>query len=274
MKQITLFSLIVVFLLQVSCVNSQDNSQDGSRVKIETEFGDITLKLFDETPIHRDNFIKLANEGFFDGLLFHRVIENFMIQGGDPDSKNAEPGKRLGGGDPGYTLPAEIDSSLFHKKGVLAAARRGGPSNPEKRSSGSQFYIVQGTVFSHGALDTMEMKINQQRQKEVMQQLFSQGQDELAQLQQAGEEEKLNLRMAEIREMANQKISQMAPLKISDERREVYTTVGGYPSLDNEYTIFGEVIEGLDVLDKLAAVETDQFNRPVNDIKMKVKVLD
>ncbi|KOH43286.1 peptidylprolyl isomerase [Sunxiuqinia dokdonensis] len=120
----------------------------------------------------------------------------------------------------------------------------------------------------------MEMKINQQRQKEVMQQLFSQGQDELAQLQQAGEEEKLNLRMAEIREMANQKISQMAPLKISDERREVYTTVGGYPSLDNEYTIFGEVIEGLDVLDKLAAVETDQFNRPVNDIKMKVKVLD
>jgi cyclophilin family peptidyl-prolyl cis-trans isomerase len=157
---------------------------------------------------------------------------------------------------------------------VLAAARKGGPSNPEKRSSGSQFYIVQGTIFSHGALDTMEMKMNQQRHRAVMKQLFGQAKDELTQLQQAGEEEKLNLRVAEIRELANQKISQMPPLEFSAERREVYTTVGGYPSLDNEYTIFGEVNEGLDVLDKLAAVETDQFDRPVNDIKMNVKVLD
>lgn len=274
MKQIVLGFLIGIFFLQVSCVNSQSNHESKNLVKIETEFGDITLKLFDETPVHRDNFIKLASEGFFDGLLFHRVIEGFMIQGGDPDSKNAEPGKRLGGGDPGYTLPAEIDSSLIHKKGVLAAARRGGPSNPEKRSSGSQFYIVQGTVFSHGALDTMEMKMNQQRQRTVRQQFFNQAQDELGQLQQAGDEEKLNLRVAEIREMADQKISQMEPLEFSAERREVYTTVGGYPSLDNEYTIFGEVIEGLDVLDKLAAVETDEFDRPVNDIKMNVKVLD
>ena len=273
MKKIVLAFFIGIFSLQFSCVNSQSNPQ-GSRVKIETEFGDITVKLFDETPVHRDNFIKLANQGFFDGLLFHRVIEDFMIQGGDPDSKNAEPGKRLGGGDPGYTLPAEIDSSLFHKKGVLAAARRGGPSNPEKRSSGSQFYIVQGTVFSHGALDTMEMKMNQQRQRAVMQQFFSEAQDELSQLQQSGDQEKLNLRMAEIREKANEKISQMPRVEFSDERREVYTTVGGYPSLDNEYTIFGEVIEGLDVLDKLAGVETDQFDRPVNDIRMKVKVLD
>ena len=274
MKKIVLAFLSGIFFLQVSCVNSQNDKQSGSLVKIETEFGDITLKLFDETPIHRDNFIKLANEGFFDGLLFHRVIEDFMIQGGDPDSKNAEPGKRLGGGDPGYTLPAEIDSSLFHKKGALAAARRGGPANPEKRSSGSQFYIVQGTVFSHGALDTLEMKMNQQRQRTVMQQFFSEAQEELSQLQQAGDQEKLNLRVTEIREKADDKISQMPRLEFSAERRETYTTLGGYPSLDNEYTIFGEVIEGLDVLDKLAGVETDQFDRLVNDVKMKVKVLD
>ncbi len=274
MKQIILTLLTGILFLQVSCVNSQNNKVDGSLVKIETEFGDITLKLYDETLVHRDNFLKLANEGFFDGLLFHRVIEDFMIQGGDPDSKNAEPGKRLGGGDPGYTLPAEIDSSLFHKRGVLAAARRGGPSNPEKRSSGSQFYIVHGTVFSHGALDTLEIKMNKQRQRTLMQKYFSNAQDELSQLQQAGDQEKLNLRVAEIREQANEEISQMPRLEFSTERREAYTTVGGYPSLDNEYTIFGEVIEGLDVLAKLAVVETDQFDRPVNDIKMNVKVLD
>lgn len=274
MKKIIFSILIALSLLQISCVNSQNNKKQENLVKIETTYGDMTIRLFNQTPAHRDNFIKLANEGFYNGLLFHRVIKDFMIQGGDPDSKDAEPGKRLGGGDPGYTLPAEIDSTLFHKRGVLAAARRGGPDNPEKRSSGSQFYIVQGAVFTEGALDTMEMKMNVQRQRMIMQKHFNAAQTELNQLKQAGDQDQFNIRIAEVREQANQEVGQLTPLKISPEKRKAYTAVGGYPSLDNEYTIFGEVIEGLDVLDKIAAVETDQFDRPLKNIKMKVKVLD
>ena len=274
MKQILLFFLIGSFFLQVSCVNSQKNQQKETLVKIETDYGDMTVKLFDQTPAHRDNFIKLANEGFYDGLLFHRVIENFMIQGGDPDSKNAQPEQHLGSGDPGYTLPAEIDSTLFHKKGMLAAARRGGPSNPEKRSSGSQFFIVQGTVFTPGALDTLETKMDMQHQQMIMKKHFIAAQDELNQLRQAGNQDQFNVRAAEIREEANTELSTLPKITIVPERKEAYTTVGGYPSLDNEYTIFGEVVEGLEVLDKIASVETDQFDRPKTDVKMKVKVLD
>jgi cyclophilin family peptidyl-prolyl cis-trans isomerase len=274
MKQLLLLLLITTFFIQISCGNSQESRQKETLVRIETDYGDMTVKLFDQTPAHRDNFIKLANEGFYDGLLFHRVINHFMIQGGDPDSKTAQPGQRLGGGDPGYTLPAEIDSSLFHKKGVLAAARRGGPSNPEKRSSGSQFYIVRGKVFTVGALDTLEMKMNMQQQKTVMQKHFAAAQDELNQLQQAGKIDQFNIKVAEIREKANAELASMPKVVIGPQRREAYTTIGGYPSLDQEYTIFGEVVEGLDVLDKIAAVETGPADRPLTDIKMKVKVLD
>ncbi|WP_430973036.1 peptidylprolyl isomerase [Sunxiuqinia rutila] len=274
MKKLLITCLAGFLFFQVSCVNSKSNKENGSVVKIETSYGDITLRLFDETPIHRDNFIKLANEGFYDGLLFHRIIENFMIQGGDPDSKNATPGQRLGGGDPGYTLPAEINDQFFHKKGVLAAARRGGPDNPEKRSSGSQFYILQGTVFTPGALDTLEQKMNQQQQRAIMKKHLDQAQQELNELRKADDQDQFNIRVAEIREEANAEASQLPAKKLSAERREAYTTVGGYPSLDQEYTIFGEVIDGLDVLDKIAAVETDRYDRPVEDIQMKVKVLD
>ncbi|WP_321289504.1 peptidylprolyl isomerase [uncultured Sunxiuqinia sp.] len=274
MKQLLFAFLIATFFIQTSCGNSTKKTSKETKVKIETEYGDLIVKLYNQTPQHRDNFIKLAKEGFYDDLLFHRVINGFMIQGGDPDSKNAEAGKRLGGGDPGYTIPAEIDSSLFHKKGVLAAARRGGPGNPEKRSSGSQFYVVQGTVFTEGAIDTMEMKLNMQRQRSVMQKYFQGAQQELNQLKQEGDQDQLNIRVAEIREQANQEISKLPTLKISPERREIYTTIGGYPSLDNEYTVFGEIVEGLDVLDKIAGVETDQYDRPTEDIKMKVKVID
>ncbi|HKJ43922.1 MAG TPA: peptidylprolyl isomerase [Sunxiuqinia sp.] len=274
MKKLLLFLLIGTLFFEVSCADSQNASKKETRVKIETQYGDIIVKLYNQTPKHRDNFIKLAKDGFYDGLLFHRVINHFMIQGGDPDSRNAKPGQRLGGGDPGYTLPAEIDSSLFHKRGVLAAARRGGPSNPEKRSSGSQFYIVQGTVFTEGALDTLEMKINMGKQRKVMQKYFAKDQNELNRLRQESNQDEFNVRVAQIRDSAAEEISHMKPYKISPERREVYTTIGGYPSLDNEYTIFGEVVEGLDVLDKIAAVKTDQNDRPVDNIKMKVKVLD
>jgi len=194
-----------------------------TRVKIITPQGDIVVELFNQTPLHRDNFVRLAREGFFDGLLFHRVISGFMIQGGDPDSRGARPGQPLGMGDPGYTLPAEIVPGVFHRRGALAAARMGDQMNPERRSSGSQFYLVQGRVWSH---------------------------EELTQM------------------------AQQRGLTITEEARQIYTTEGGTPHLDATYTIFGQVVEGLDVIDRIAAVQTDRANRPLEDVSMRVVVLD
>ena len=195
---------------------------DETIVLIETAFGTIKAKLYNSTPQHRDNFIKLAKEGFYDGTLFHRVIDGFMIQGGDPDSKTAQPGQPLGMGGPGYTIPAEIGAKHF--RGALAAARTGGPSNPEKRSSGSQFYIVQ-----------------------------------------AG-------KSAQNQAIINQKQSMGVPY--SQAEIDFYNQVGGYPGLDGEYTVFGQVLEGMDVVDQIAKVQKNERDRPLKDIKMKVKVLD
>lgn len=195
-------------------------AQAQTKVRIETPYGDMVVKLYDETPKHRDNFIKLVKGGFYDNLLFHRVIENFMIQGGDPDSKDAPAGKMLGVGDVGYTVPAEFVPGLYHKKGALSAARQGDAVNPAKASSGCQFYIVQGQVYP--------------------QEMFS---------------------MFESR-----------GLKLNDEQKQLYSTVGGTPHLDGDYTVFGEVIEGLDVIDKIAAVQTDRADRPVEDVWMKMRI--
>jgi peptidyl-prolyl cis-trans isomerase B (cyclophilin B) len=193
-----------------------------TKVLITTDLGDITIELFNETPLHRDNFIKLVNEGFYDGTIFHRVIQDFMIQGGDPDSRNAEPGVPLGMGGPGYTLPAEFVQGLFHEKGVLSAARMGDQVNPQKESSGSQFYIVQGKVYTPQELDLIEQRTGK---------------------------------------------------LLSNEQRNIYTTIGGTPHLDNDYTVFGQVVEGLDVVDKITAVEKDRRDRPIEDIKMTMKVV-
>jgi cyclophilin family peptidyl-prolyl cis-trans isomerase len=188
-------------------------------IEITTIHGVIKLKLYDETPLHRDNFLKLATEGFYDSLLFHRIIKGFMIQGGDPNSKNAAPGVMLGSGDIGYTIPAEFNEKLFHKKGALAAART---DNPAMASSGCQFYIVQGKVYGEDELTMLENRIG---------------------------------------------------FKFSPEQREAYKTIGGTPFLDRKYTVYGEVIEGLDVLDKIAAVATGPGDRPVEDLRMTVKVI-
>lgn len=195
-------------------------AQAQTKVRIETPYGDMVVKLYDETPKHRDNFIKLVKEGFYDNLLFHRVIENFMIQGGDPDSKGAPAGKMLGVGDVGYTVPAEFVKGLYHKKGALSAARQGDAVNPAKASSGCQFYIVQGQVYP----------------QEMFAMFESRG------------------------------------LKLNDEQKQLYSTVGGTPHLDGDYTVFGEVIEGLDVIDKIAAVQTDRADRPVEDVWMKMRI--
>lgn len=192
-------------------------------VEMNTSYGKIVLKLYNDTPLHRDNFIKLATEGVFDGLLFHRVIEHFMIQGGDPNSKDAKPGKMLGDGTLGYNIPAEFRPERFHKRGTLCAAREGDVVNPKKESSASQFYIVQGRVWSDADLDRMETMMNK---------------------------------------------------KFSDEQRKAYTTEGGTPHLDGEYTVFGEVVEGMEVVDKIAAAQRDRYDRPLEDIRIdKVNVI-
>ncbi len=192
-------------------------------VELETPYGNMTIELYDDTPQHRDNFIKLASEGFYNDLLFHRIIDGFMIQGGDPESRGAASGKQLGMGGPGYTVPAEFVKERIHQKGALAAARTGGPSNPQKRSSGSQFYIVHGKPLSEAEMDMMERR---------------------------------------------------SGYKYSEEERKAYMEVGGTPFLDREYTVFGIVTEGLDVIDKIAAVKTRPGDRPVEDVKMKITVKD
>lgn len=272
MRKIAFIILPALFVLGLSC--GTGNSKPGADiVEIKTDFGSIKVKLYDETPEHKKNFLKLVEEGFYNDLLFHRVINNFMIQGGDPDSKDAEPGVRLGGGSPGYTVPAEFVPKYFHKKGALAAARKGGPSNPEKRSSGSQFYIVHGEIFTNGKLDTMEMAINGKKKNELMQEHFEQAKAELNEYQKNQDQVGFSTRVAEIREKVDSIYEAGPKFAYTGEQIEAYTSVGGYPSLDGEYTVFGEVVEGLDVLDKIAGIETDTKNRPITDVKMQVELV-
>lgn len=206
-----------------SPAKAEANVAKHQKALISTKYGDITVLLYDDTPKHRDNFIKLVKDGFYDGTLFHRVMEGFMIQGGDPDSKGAAPGVRLGNGGPGYTIEAEFRPEHIHKKGALAAARQPDAVNPEKRSSGSQFYIVQGKPVTAPQLNQMAKRTG---------------------------------------------------AFYTPEQIKTYQEIGGTPFLDNNYTVFGEVIDGMDVIDKIAAVKTDPNNRPVKDVEMTIKLID
>lgn len=248
-------------------------AQKNQMVVISTDLGDIKIKLYNETPRHRDNFVRLAKEGYFDGVLFHRVINHFMIQGGDPESKNATPGARLGNGGPAYTIPAEFVPGLFHKKGALAAARQGDQVNPKKESSGSQFYIVQGKKWRPGELDSLEMKMNFTLKQNIYRNVFSPYQNELDKYRQEKKDDLFNKRVAQLQIKADSLYNLAPKSKLSDTQKKAYTTIGGYPSLDGGYTVFGEVVEGLDVLDKIAAVKTDGADRPLQDVRMKVKVI-
>lgn len=209
----------LLFLFAFAAITSCNKGDGYTYAEIKTTHGTMKVKLFNSTPQHRDNFIKLANEGFYEDLLFHRVIKGFMAQGGDPESRGAAPGKRLGSGGPGYTIPAEIGAP--HIKGALSAARTGGSSNPEKRSSGSQFYIVSGKPVSDAQLNQFE---------------------------------------------------QSKGIKYSAKQRELYKKLGGAPFLDMDYTVYGEVVEGLEVIDKIESVQT-QADRPLEDVKMNIKIL-
>ena len=241
------------------------------RVKIQTPLGDIVLRLYDETPLHRDNFLKLVKEGFYDGTLFHRVIKNFMIQGGDPDSKGAPADKMLGVGGPGYTIEAEIKDGLFHKRGALAAARQGDEVNPERRSSGSQFYIVWGQVYNENQLRQFSKQIMMQKLQAEFNKLVASHRAEVMQMRR----ERNHAGLQELQEkLAAEAESNVGKTGLTDDQLKIYSTVGGTPHLDGQYTVFGEVEEGLDVVEKIQNSATGRADRPVDDIEMRIVVVE
>ena len=278
MKRISIYIVLVLFVSALLLSFTMSNNND-SVVIIDTKFGEIKVKLYDQTPLHKANFIKLVSEHFFDDLLFHRVIKEFMLQGGDPDSKNAQPGVMLGNGGPGYTVPAEFVPDLIHKKGALSAARESDQVNPKKESSGSQFYIVQGRVFSPQELDNFEVRMNQNLKNQILGQIIMAPENEklrsqLDSIKKIGTQEALMGFLKEIEPLAETEMAKQGSgvFKFSEEQRKIYTTIGGTPHLDGNYTVFGEVIEGMNVVDSICAQKTDKNDRPLEDLKMKIKL--
>ncbi|MBE6314922.1 MAG: peptidylprolyl isomerase [Bacteroidales bacterium] len=238
----------------------------GPTVLITTTMGDIKVRLYDETPKHRDNFMKLVSENYYDSILFHRVIKNFMVQTGDPTSKTAGPDTPLGSGDPSYTIEAEIDyPKFFHKYGALAAARTSDQINPERRSSGSQFYIVTGNKYTAGQLAQMEQRMTQQAMQDYFQKLTAEYQDTIKSFYKSGDKEGLE---ALRQELIAKTEANVKPVKMTEEAVAAYTTVGGTPHLDGTYTVFGEVLEGMDVVEKIQNSVTGKNDRPVEDIRI------
>lgn len=265
------FLLLSAILLFQMCGLAQKNP---TMVLVETDFGNMKIELYDDTPLHRDNFIKLVNDGFYNGTLFHRVINGFMIQGGDPQSVSAGPNQRLGAGGPGYLVDAEIVyPKHFHKKGALAAARQGDQGNPQRKSSGSQFYLVHGDTIQESYLHQMEKMKTQQMEQAIFTKYVMPFRNELVEMQKEGDEEGLKALMDKLRADAESEISALETFKFTSEQIEAYTTIGGTPQLDGDYTVFGEVVEGLEVIDKIAALETDQADRPITDVAVKLSII-
>ncbi|WP_288952946.1 peptidylprolyl isomerase [uncultured Prevotella sp.] len=241
-----------------------------TRLKIKTSEGDIIIRLYDETPKHRDNFLKLAKEGYYNGTLFHRVIKDFMIQGGDPNSKNAPKGKVLGTGGPDYTIPAEfIYPQLFHKRGTLSAARTGDEVNPERASSGSQFYIVWGKIYKSAELKQLERQMGIQQEQDVFNQLAKQHHDEIMNLRRNRDHVGLQTLQNKLIEETKEKCKSQGKPTFTLEQNEAYTTLGGTPFLDNQYTVFGEVEEGLDIVGRIQNCQTDCNDRPSEDVRIE-----
>ena len=223
MKKGIIVLILGLLMLNITAMSQKESKEKVIKFVVHTDYGDMKGILYNETPQHRDNFVKLIKSGFYNDLLFHRVIPDFMIQGGDPNSKDAKAGVPLGSGGPGYTIPAEFNKNLIHKKGALSAARQGDPVNPKKASSGSQFYIVEGKQYTPSMLKNMTLQ---------------------------------------------------SGLEWTPELAKVYEEVGGTPFLDMNYTVFGEITDGLEVIDKISTVEKDDGNRPVKDVKMTIKLID
>jgi peptidyl-prolyl cis-trans isomerase B (cyclophilin B) len=271
-----LFSFLIVMLLFLATGCAQDSKKD-FLVTIKTPHGNMYAILYDETPKHKANFIKLAKEKYYDSLLFHRVIQGFMIQGGDPDSRDAKPGQALGRGGPGYTIPAEINTRRFHEKGALSAARLGDQVNPKKESSGSQFYIVHGTVYPEAALKQVEESIKFQKKNDLLRQILETPQyasfrQEILNKQQAGDAPWLQSFFEKCDTLIIKHYPDYKVMTYSDEQKVAYANQGGSPHLDGDYTVFGKVIKGLEIIDKIAAEIKGPGDRPVTDIWMVITV--
>jgi peptidyl-prolyl cis-trans isomerase B (cyclophilin B) len=261
--------LIIPLILLIHSCNAPGGN-DNTSILIKTTSGDIKIKLYDVTPVHRDNFIKLINSEFYDNVSFHRVIKDFMIQAGDPLTRPVNS-KSYPDSLNNYTLPAEINSTCFHRKGALAAARKGNEENPEMRSSGTQFYIVHGIKYTDADLDQAELRINSNMKQSVFNKLISHITDSLRLSE-------TTVSDSEIQEIASVKmfdyLSGNNNFKIPEDQRLIYKTIGGVPRLDGTYTVFGEVTEGLDVVDRIAATATDSNDKPLTDIRiLKIKII-
>lgn len=275
MRIISITFLFMICVLSLSeGANAQINmakqmaNEKETKVVFETTLGNIVVKLYNETPKHRDNFLKVVNDSVYNGVLFHRVIKDFMIQTGDPSSKTAEAGHQLGSGYLGYTVEAEfVYPQYFHKKGALAAARTGDAVNPERRSSASQFYIVTGKSYSPQQVEMMEQRMGDQKKEDIFSGLVRERVDSIRNMQAAGDSLGLEELQNELIALTEAEYAKN-PLKFTTAQVEAYTTVGGTPHLDGQYTVFGEVVEGMDVVDKIQQAATDPADRPVDDIKI------
>lgn len=269
--------LLLVALVGVNAHNSTTSTMDNNnattnqgdvKVLLKTTLGDITILLYGDTPRHTENFVKLAKSGHYDGLLFHRVITDFMIQGGDPSSKDAPKGKMLGGGDMPYEIDTEIDfPNHYHHRGAIAAARQGDAVNPQRKSSGSQFYIVTGRKFSQGQLDAMEHKAIMQRKQDVFDRLSMEYRDSIMSMRRNRDHEGLNALRDKLA-AETEKLTANDSTYFTPEQRNVYMTEGGTPHLDGTYTVFGRVLSGMEVVDKIQQVDTDGNDRPIEDIRI------
>ena len=279
MKMKKIIIIVMAFALMSSIAIAQKNKNitmenqtvqatGDALVEIKTSVGDITIRLYGETPKHRDNFLKLVNDGFYNDVLFHRVINKFMIQTGDPESKGAPAGKMLGAGGPGYDIDAEIVyPQFFHKRGALAAARQGDEVNPDRRSSGSQFYIVTGKVYNASQLGQMEKQLQMQQMQAIFNDLASQHRDSIMAMRRNRDQAGLQALQDELVKKTEAEAAKN-PVKLTDAQREAYTTVGGTPHLDGTYTVFGEVVEGMDVVAKIETTAIGAQDRPKEDIKI------
>ena len=279
MKKTTILFTLILCCITACTGNQKKNNNmandNATLVKIETTMGDITVKLYDETPKHKENFIKLVKEGVYDSTLFHRVIKNFMIQAGDPTSKTASATDTLGSGDVGYTIPAEFNPKFFHKRGVLAAARQGDDVNPNKESSGCQFYIVTGRKFSEAQMINMENQMNEARLDTVFQALARKHMKEIYKMRKANDMEGLMELQDSLENQARKEVAKEPALKFTPEQIKAYTTVGGAPHLDGSYTVFGEVVDGMNVVAEIETAKTNRQDRPTQDIRiLKATVLE
>ena len=287
MRKHFLLSFVMMAFAFISCSANNTASEGSSpasdqkadnkmtQVKLETSMGDIIVELYNETPQHRDNFIKLVKEGYYDGVLFHRVIKDFMIQTGDGNSKTAGPETMLGDGDPGYTIEAEfVYPKYFHKRGALAAARTGDQVNPERRSSGSQFYIVTGKIYSSEELNMMSKRMTDMKKQDIFRRLVTENRAKIEELQRNQDNTGIQALQNELIQITEAEAAK-TPSSMTDEQIDAYTSVGGTPHLDGQYTVFGEVIKGMDVVDKIQNTQTGAADRPTTDIKIiKASILN